>query len=123
MDNNFFLGLDIGTNSVGWAVTDENYKLKKFRSNLMWGVNLFDEAPQSAERRSFRTARRRGDRKKQRIDLLKEFFAADIAAIDPSFFLRLKESSLMPEDAQNRVHNIIFEDEGFTDKDYYEKQN
>ena len=102
-------------------MTDENYKLKKFRSNLMWGVNLFDEASQSAERRSFRTARRRGDRKKQRIDLLKEFFAADIAAIDPSFFLRLKESSLMPEDAQNRVHNIIFEDEGFTDKDYYEK--
>lgn len=26
-----FLGLDIGSNSVGWAVTDENYRIKKFK--------------------------------------------------------------------------------------------
>ena len=32
-----FLGLDIGSNSVGWAVTDENYRIKKFKGNLMWG--------------------------------------------------------------------------------------
>ena len=25
----YYLGLDIGTNSVGWAVTDENYNLCK----------------------------------------------------------------------------------------------
>ncbi|MFR2557387.1 MAG: hypothetical protein ACLTD2_04275 [Ruminococcus sp.] len=40
----------------------------------MWGVHLFDEAKQSAERRLFRTARRRLDRRKQRIILLQEFF-------------------------------------------------
>ena len=28
MDNrDYYIGLDIGTSSVGWAVTDENYKL------------------------------------------------------------------------------------------------
>lgn len=28
-ENDYFLGLDIGTGSVGWAVTDEKYKLLK----------------------------------------------------------------------------------------------
>ena len=27
MNKKYYLGLDIGTNSVGWAVTDENYNL------------------------------------------------------------------------------------------------
>ena len=35
-----YLGLDIGTDSVGWAVTNDEYKLKKFKNNLMWGVHL-----------------------------------------------------------------------------------
>lgn len=35
-----FLGLDIGSNSVGWAVTDENYRIKKFKGNLMWVMSL-----------------------------------------------------------------------------------
>ena len=29
-ENIYYLGLDIGTDSVGYAVTDENYTLKKF---------------------------------------------------------------------------------------------
>ena len=70
-----YLGLDIGTDSVGWAVTDGEYKLKKFKNNLMWGVHLFDEAKQAAERRLFRTARRRLDRRQQRIKLLQDLFA------------------------------------------------
>lgn len=114
------LGLDIGTNSVGWAVTDESYNLKKFHNNLMWGVHLFDEAEQSAERRSFRTARRRLDRRKQRIALLQEFFAREILKKDKTFFLRLKESGLFPEDSEHRRKNIFFDDEDFTDKDYFE---
>ena len=39
-----YIGLDIGTDSVGWAVTDETYRLKRCRGNLMWGVHLFDKA-------------------------------------------------------------------------------
>ena len=116
-----FLGLDIGTNSVGWAVTNENYKLKKFKNNLMWGVNLFDEAQQAATRRSFRTARRRIDRRKQRISLLQEIFAAEILKKDPEFFLRLKESALLPEDSEHREHNIFFDDENYGDKEYFKE--
>lgn len=115
----FFLGLDIGSNSVGWALTDENYKLKKFKGNLMWGVHLFDEAQQSADRRMFRTARRRLDRRQQRIVLLQELFAAEILKKDEKFFLRLKESALLPEDSDNRKHNIFFDDDGYGDKEYY----
>ncbi len=114
-----FLGLDIGSNSVGWAVTDENYKIKKFKGNLMWGVHLFDEAQQSADRRMFRTARRRLDRRQQRIVLLQELFAAEILKKDEHFFLRLKESALLPEDSENRKHNIFFDDENYGDKEYF----
>lgn len=120
-DSKFFLGLDIGTNSVGWAVTDDEYKLRKYKNDLMWGVHLFDEAQQSAERRSFRTARRRLDRRKQRIVLLQEFFAPQILKIDESFFLRLKESALLPQDSEHRTGNIFFDDDGYTDSDYYEQ--
>ena len=116
-----FLGLDIGTNSVGWAVTDDSYKLQKFHGELMWGVHLFDEAQQSAERRGFRTARRRLERRKQRIALLQEFFAKEILKTDDKFFLRLKESALLPEDSEHRTHNIFFDDDGFTDKEYFDK--
>ena len=38
----YYLGLNIGTNSVGWAVTDENYNLCKFGGKRMWGIRLFD---------------------------------------------------------------------------------
>ena len=106
-----FLGLDIGTNSVGWAVTDDEYKLRKYKNNLMWGVHLFDEAQQSADRRTFRTARRRLDRRKQRVALLQEFFAPEILKTDPYFFMRLKESALLPEDSEHRTENILFDDD------------
>ena len=114
-----FLGLDIGTNSVGWAVTDDEYKLRKYKNNLMWGVHLFDEAQQSADRRTFRTARRRLDRRKQRVALLQEFFAPEILKTDPYFFMRLKESALLPEDSEHRTGNILFDDDEYTDKEYH----
>lgn len=119
VDEKIYLGLDIGTNSVGWAVTNGEYKLKKYKNNLMWGVNLFDEAEQSAERRSFRTARRRLDRRQQRVVLLQEFFARAVCEKDENFFKRLKESSLLPEDAAHRTHNTFFDDPNYTDKDYF----
>lgn len=96
--SNYFLGLDIGTDSVGWCVADHDYKVLKYKGNAMWGVSLFDEAHQAADRRSFRTSRRRLDRKKQRRTLLQELFASEIAKIDPDFFIRRRESALLPED-------------------------
>lgn len=121
VDEKIFWGFDIGTDSVGWAVTNSEYKLKKYKNNLMWGVHLFDEAKQSAERRSFRTARRRLDRRKQRIILLQESFVRAVCEKDENFFRRLKESALLPEDAEHRTNNIFFDDPDYTDKDYFEE--
>lgn len=39
----YYLGLDIGTNSVGWAVTDLDYNLLRFNGKDMWGIRLFKE--------------------------------------------------------------------------------
>ena len=72
----YYLGLDIGTSSVGWAVTDESYNILKFNSKKMWGVRLFEEAKTAEERRDQRAARRRLERKKERINLLQDFFDA-----------------------------------------------
>lgn len=51
MSKKYYLGLDIGTNSVGWAVTDENYII--FVNMLVSGcgefVYLKGEKQQSSE--------------------------------------------------------------------------
>lgn len=31
----YYLGLDVGTNSVGWAVTDPEYNVLRFKGNSM----------------------------------------------------------------------------------------
>ena len=38
----YYIGLDIGTNSVGWAVTNMDYTIPKYRGNAMWGIRLFE---------------------------------------------------------------------------------
>lgn len=43
--NSYFLGLDIGTDSIGYAAVDETYSLLKFRGEPVWGVSLFDCCP------------------------------------------------------------------------------
>ena len=87
----YYLGLDIGTESIGWAVTDENYNILKFNGKNMWGSRLFDEALTAAERRTFRTGRRRIQRKKWRIQLLQDLFSEEIAKVDSSFYLKMKD--------------------------------
>lgn len=118
----YYLGLDIGTNSVGWAVTDPEYNVIKKNGKALWGVRLFAEANTAAERRAFRGARRRLQRRKQRINLLQELFAAEIAKVDMGFFQRLEESRLYVEDrsAGNRQKNALFNDVHFKDKDYFQ---
>lgn len=39
---NYYLGLDIGTDSVGYAVADRNYTLLKRKGEPMWGTHLFE---------------------------------------------------------------------------------
>ena len=113
----YFVGLDIGTDSVGYAVTGENYDLLKFKGEPMWGVHLFDPALLCDERRKFRTARRRLDRRQQRTKLIQELFAHEIAKIDKNFFIRIKESSLYREDST--CGTGVFCDADYDDSDYY----
>ncbi|MEG2396237.1 MAG: hypothetical protein RSB11_04285, partial [Oscillospiraceae bacterium] len=66
---NYDIGIDIGTNSVGYAVTDEDGELIRFKKENMWGVNLFESAETAVKTRGYRCTRRRYDRRKQRINL------------------------------------------------------
>lgn len=116
---NYYLGFDIGTNSVGWAVTDENYQILRFNGKLMWGSRLFDEAETAQNRRQQRTARRRLQRRHWRIELLQELFAEEISKVDPGFFQRLKDGALLCEDKKEQQWNNLFNDESYKDVDYH----
>lgn len=115
----YYLGLDMGTSSIGWAVTDENYNLLRSKGKDLWGVRLFDEAKTAEERRINRISRRRRQRETARIGLLKEFFAEEIEKIDAGFYQRLDESRYHIEDRENKQPFAIFSDTGYTDKEYY----
>ena len=47
----FYLGMDIGTNSVGMACTDENYKLLRAKGKDCWSVRAFAGTFRSVYRR------------------------------------------------------------------------
>ena len=119
----YYLGLDCGTSSVGFAVTDMDYNVLKFNGKSMWGSHLFEEANTAKERRVARCLRRRRERQKQRIDLLQELFAEEIAKVDPIFFIRLNDSSYLVEDKDDRIKdkNILFNDPEFKDKDFFKR--
>lgn len=117
----YYLGLDVGTNSVGYAATDEQYHLRKFHGKPMWGSHVFEEANPASERRAFRTARHRLNRRQQRVQLVQDIFAQEIAKVDPRFFIRLQESRLHREDVEAGDRNVLFNDPAYTDKEYYAK--
>ena len=39
----YYVGLDIGTSSIGWSIMDENYHLLKKKHKKTMGVTLFKE--------------------------------------------------------------------------------
>ncbi|VWL85950.1 type II CRISPR RNA-guided endonuclease Cas9 [Oceanivirga miroungae] len=119
--NDYFVGLDMGTNSVGWAVTDEDYKVLRFNKKDMWGSRLFDEASPANERRAFRSSRRALKRKKWRLDILKLFFKDELDKIDNTFLMRLDESNLYLEDKNSNIKFTLFNDKDFNDTDFYKK--
>ena len=119
MGKEYYLGLDIGTDSVGWAVCDTNYKIPKFKGNAMWGIRLFEKSNSAEERRGFRSSRRRTQRKRERLKLLEMLFDEEISKIDPAFFIKLRESNLYLEDKSTKIPYCVFSDENYTDKDFH----
>ena len=115
----YYLGLDLGTSSIGWAVTNEKYDILRFNKKFMWGTHLFDMGNTASERRIFRTSRRRLKRKKNRIELLQTLFSAEMSKKDFGFFQRLKESQYFIEDKTIKNKNTLFMDKNYTDQDYH----
>lgn len=109
-NKSYSIGLDIGTNSVGWAVITDDYKVpskkmkvlgntnKHFIKKNLIGALLFDEGTTAEDRRLKRTARRRYTRRKNRLRYLQEIFSEEMSKVDSSFFHRLDDSFLVPED-------------------------
>lgn len=118
------VGLDIGTGSVGWAVTDEDGDLCRFKGKPTWGSRVFPSASTAAEARAPRGQRRRYERRRGRLNLLQRFFADEVAKVDPEFFIRLNQSRLLPADRADGHADYrwpLFNDSDFTEKDYYSR--
>lgn len=116
------VGLDIGTGSVGWAVTDENGNLCHFKNRPTWGSRIFPSANTAAETRLKRGQRRRYDRRRQRLDLLQSLFDEEMIKVDPEFFIRLRQSKLRVEDREegHREYRYpFFNSSDFTERMYY----
>ena len=115
----YSIGLDIGTNSVGWAVITDDYKVpskkmkvlgntnKHFIKKNLIGALLFDEGTTAEDRRLKRTARRRYTRRKNRLRYLQEIFTEEMSKVDSSFFHRLDDSFLVPEDKRESKYPVF----------------
>lgn len=120
----YSIGLDLGTASVGWAVTDADGKLLHFKKQPTWGSRLFDGASTAAEARSHRGQRRRYVRRRWRLDLLQSLLQEEIERVDPDFFLRLRQSRLVQDDPNKTTSGYrwpIFNDSDFCEVDYYSR--
>lgn len=116
----YHIGLDVGTNSVGWAVTDNQYRVLKFNRKSMKGVRRFNEAKTAESTRLSRTDRRRLERREDRLDFLKNVFQKSIETIDPNFFVRMNESAYYPEDKSIDTKYSLFDDNNYTDIEYHQ---
>ena len=115
----YSIGLDIGTNSVGWAIITDDYNVpskkmkvlgdtdKHFVKKNLIGALLFDEGTTAKDRRLKRTARRRYIRRHNRLRYLQEIFVEEMSKVDESFFLRLEDSFLVPEEKRGSKYPIF----------------
>ncbi len=118
----YSIGLDIGTNSVGYAVIDGDCNLIKKSGKNLIGVRLFEEAKTAAETRTFRGNRRRLIRRKNRINFLRELIGESVLKNDSEFFTRLENSFYLEDDKISvKSKNILFNDKNYKDKQYFKK--
>lgn len=125
---NYTIGLDIGTDSVGWAVVKDDLELVKKRMKVLgntetnyikknlWGSLLFESGQTAKDRRLKRVARRSYERRRNRLTELQKIFASAIDEVDENFFFRLNESFLVPEDkafSKNPIFGTLGEDKTY----------
>ena len=122
----YYIGVDIGTNSVGWAVIDEYGNLLKKGKHHLWGSRLFDQAQTAQNRRNYRSSRRRYNKRRQRIGLLRLIMSDMVLEVDPSFFIRLEKTTFLDEEDKKtilkdnyKMNYNLFCDEDYNDKNYF----
>lgn len=122
----YYIGVDIGTNSVGWAVIDENGNLLKKGKHHLWGSRLFDQAQTAQNRRNYRSSRRRYNKRRQRIGLLRLIMSDMVLEVDPSFFIHLEKTTFLDKEdkkailkANYKMNYNLFCDEDYNDKKYF----
>lgn len=122
MNNNYYIGLDLGTDSLGWATTNEDYDFLRLKGKTAWGSRIFSSANDCKQRRTFRSSRRRMQRRKYRIYLLNQLLCEDISKVDSTFFARLQNSHMVWDDKKklNLSRNLIFKDKN-EEKLFYKK--
>lgn len=124
MRKKFMIGIDLGTDSCGFCLCDENSHIVKKNGKYLWGARLFEEAKDAKDRRTSRTSRRRIARRNKRIQFLQELMANEIIKVDEKFYKRLQFSQLVKEDKKLKgIDSVstIFNDPNYTDKDYHKK--
>ena len=115
------IGLDIGTNSLGWAVADNNGSLINYKRRPMCGTVLIQTSGQTAsKRRSFRSSRRRLARRKQRIQWTQELMGSIVLKDDPTFFERLKYSYVSKNDKDCVIDpRLLFDNSYYKTHEYF----
>lgn len=120
----YSIGLDIGTNSIGWSVIYDDYRVpsrkmpiygntsREFIKKNMMGVLLFsgtdlDGGTPAKKRRLLRGASRRVERKRNRLLYLQEIFFNEMKQVDENFFPRLNESFLNIDDKTKGRGNLF----------------
>lgn len=112
-----FIGLDVGTDSVGWAATDEEFNLARIKGKTAWGARIFASAEDAKKRRMKRANKRRLNRRNYRLKLLRKEFDSLISPKDPTFFLRMEESIFKVEDKTHKNPYLFLSKE--EEKDFY----
>lgn len=124
--NTYSISLDIGTASVGWAVVDENFHILKKGKNNLWGVRLFQGAETAKKTRIYRSTRRRYNKRRERIRLLRELMQDMVLKEDETFFIRMMHTTFLDEeDKANYLQSKyesnynLFVSSNYNDKDFY----
>lgn len=123
-----YLGIDLGVKNIGFALTNEDYEVVSVGKKRAMGVLSFDEAQTAEQRRLYRTARRRLQRRQYRVSLLQEIFNDEIMKKDPNFLRRLHENDLLQEHRSGNLGKdtvvkefSLFNDKSYDDKKFYKQ--
>ena len=99
--------------------------MKKGKHHL-WGSRLFDQAQTAQNRRNYRSSRRRYNKRRQRIGLLRLIMSDMALEVDPSFFIRLEKTTFLDKEDKKailkdnyKMNYNLFCDEDYNDKKYF----